>query len=264
MEIMKEAEDETDAESVDAPTNGTASDAADDAPPPAYSEYKGPQPADSTPHPTTDEKKPYVASPRPQSATETLVESPARSQSSTPRPKGVPTRHLLMPSEESAQAADGLTEAERELRRREKKKAGLSEEQRKELAAYENERKKVRQERVDNLTRKLVDRISVWTETDKGPETTHAFNEKTKYEVENLKMESFGIDILHCWYPHPVLHLVDTNAPQRLVPCTSPRAPRLSNRKSFSALEDSLVASRIREPSSKRRGAPFPPPLTRR
>jgi len=42
-----------------------------------------------------------------------------------------------------------------------------------------------------------VDRICVWTETDKGSEVTHSFNEKTKYEVENLKMESFGIDILH-------------------------------------------------------------------
>jgi len=45
--------------------------------------------------------------------------------------------------------------------------------------------------------KKLVDRISIWTETDKGPDVTKAFQEKTRLEVENLKMESFGLDILH-------------------------------------------------------------------
>jgi len=55
----------------------------------------------------------------------------------------------------------------------------------------------VRQERVDTLAKKLVDRISIWTETDKGPDVTRAFQEKTRLEVENLKMESFGLDILH-------------------------------------------------------------------
>lgn len=55
----------------------------------------------------------------------------------------------------------------------------------------------MRQERVDTLARKLVDRISVWTETDKAPAVTAAFREKTRLEVENMKMESFGLDILH-------------------------------------------------------------------
>jgi len=92
--------------------------------------------------------------------------------------------------------AEGMTEQEKELKRKEKKR-GLSKDQRDELHKYEEERRKVRLERVDTLSRKLIDRISVWTETDKSKATTHAFNEKTKYEVENLKMESFGIDILH-------------------------------------------------------------------
>ena len=90
----------------------------------------------------------------------------------------------------------GATEEERELRRKEKKK-GLSKEQRDQLAAYEKERARVRQERIDTLARKLIDRISVWTETDKGADVTKAFQEKIRLEVENLKMESFGLDILH-------------------------------------------------------------------
>jgi len=93
--------------------------------------------------------------------------------------------------------AAGLTEEEKELRKKEKKKGGLSKEQREQLAAYEAERAKVRKERVDTLAKKLVDRISIWTETDKGPDVTKAFQEKTRLEVENLKMESFGLDILH-------------------------------------------------------------------
>jgi len=73
----------------------------------------------------------------------------------------------------------------------------LSKEQRDELAAFEDERRKIREERVDTLSKKLIDRISVWTETDKGKDVTEAFKEKMRLEVENLKMESFGLEILH-------------------------------------------------------------------
>lgn len=122
--------------------------------------------------------------------------SPTASRSSTPRPKGVPTRQMLMDkSEEDIMAAEGLTEEEKELKR--KKKAGMSKKQREAYAALQAEQRETRQKRVDILTRKLVDRISVWTETEKGAEVTYSFNEKTKFEVENLKMESFGIEILH-------------------------------------------------------------------
>lgn len=123
----------------------------------------------------------------------------------TPRPSGAstPRRHLgqqaiMDKSEEEARMeAAGLSQEEKELRKKEKKKGGLSKEQQERLAAYELERKKAREERVNTLATKLVDRISVWTETDKGPDVTHAFEEKIRHEVENLKMESFGIEILH-------------------------------------------------------------------
>ena len=93
--------------------------------------------------------------------------------------------------------AQGMTDAEKELREKQKKKAGLTKEQREELAAYEMERKRIRDERVNNLSKKLVDRISVWTETDKAADVTSAFKEKIHLEIENLKMESFGLEILH-------------------------------------------------------------------
>ena len=125
--------------------------------------------------------------------------SPSASGTSTPkRSQGIPLRPAIMDkSEEDALNAAGLTEEEKELRKKDKKKGGLSKAQREELAAYEKERARVRQERVNTLSKKLVDRISIWTETDKGPDVTKAFQEKTRLEVENLKMESFGLDILH-------------------------------------------------------------------
>jgi hypothetical protein len=127
--------------------------------------------------------------------------SPTASGATTPTPRrqGIPIRQAIMDkTEEDAQMqAAGLTEEEQELRKKDKKKGGLSKAQREELAAYERERARIRKERVDTLAKKLVDRISIWTETDKGPDVTKAFQEKTRLEVENLKMESFGLDILH-------------------------------------------------------------------
>ena len=118
------------------------------------------------------------------------------SGTSTPRPQ-LGQKALMDRSEEDARLdAAGLTPEEKELRKKEKRK-GLSKEQREELAAYEAERRRIREERVNVLSKKLLDRISIWTETDKGNDVTKAFQEKTRLEVENLKMESFGLEILH-------------------------------------------------------------------
>ena len=122
--------------------------------------------------------------------------SPTASGASTPRPRFGQQTIMDRSEEDARMDAAGLTAEEKELRKKEKKK-GLSKEQREELAAYEAERKRIRDERVDTLAKKLLDRISIWTETDKGPDVTKAFQEKTRLEVENLKMESFGLEILH-------------------------------------------------------------------
>lgn len=124
---------------------------------------------------------------------------PSTSGTSTPRPRPkYPTQAALMDKseEEARMDAAGLSQEEKELKKKQKK-GGLTAEQREKLAAYERERQEKRKERIDTLAKKLVDRISIWTETDKGPEVTKAFQEKTRIETENLKMESFGIEILH-------------------------------------------------------------------
>ncbi|KAB8236506.1 X-domain of DnaJ-containing-domain-containing protein [Aspergillus alliaceus] len=119
------------------------------------------------------------------------------SGTSTPR-RYLGQQAIMDKSEEEARMeAAGLSAEEKELRKKGKKKGALSREQEERLAAYELERKKAREERVNTLATKLVDKISVWTETDKGADVTRAFEEKIRLEVENLKMESFGLEILH-------------------------------------------------------------------
>jgi len=141
----------------------------------------------SSAEPSVSDLKPYMSE---------KAYSSSGASTPTPRPR-IGQQALMDKSEEDARMdAAGLTPEEKELRRKEKKK-GLSKEQREELAAYEAERKRIRDERVDTLAKKLLDRISIWTETDKGSDVTKAFQEKTRLEVENLKMESFGLEILH-------------------------------------------------------------------
>ena len=155
-------------------------------------------------------ESPAFAAPPPPS----YAHASAAEESSTPPPlpprseekssgTSTPRRHLgqqaiMDRSEEDARMdAAGLTAEEKELRKKEKRKGGLTKEQQEKLEAYERERKKAREERVETLAKKLIDRISIWTETDKRPDVTKAFEEKMRLEVENLKMESFGIEILH-------------------------------------------------------------------
>ncbi|KAG5519782.1 hypothetical protein PMAC_000055 [Pneumocystis sp. 'macacae'] len=77
------------------------------------------------------------------------------------------------------------------------KKKGLTKEQQAELLAFEKERAITREKRVENLANKLLDRLNIWTESSKDEATTRAFQEKIKYEAENLKMESFGVELLN-------------------------------------------------------------------
>ncbi|KAJ1327833.1 DnaJ-like protein 1 [Microdochium nivale] len=143
-------------------------------------------------------KTPFAAPPG-VPASETSIDTPPlppRTPTPTPSRHAIPIRPALMDRPSDEGDLTGQTEEEKELRRKEKKKT-MSKEQRDQLAAYERERAKVRQERIDTLAKKLIDRISVWTETDKGPDVTKAFQEKIRLEVEDLKMESFGLDILH-------------------------------------------------------------------
>ncbi|RCI07948.1 hypothetical protein L249_7839 [Ophiocordyceps polyrhachis-furcata BCC 54312] len=154
--------------------------------------------AEGSPAPESPPNKPPPVPPRNPTVEQ---EKPAdrrdtSSPSSSSRTKTqIPLRQALTEKSHDDTLGDASDEAS--LRQKEKKKGGLTKEQREQLAAFEKERARVRKERVDVLSKKLLDRVSVWTETDKSSDVTKAFQEKMRLEVENLKMESFGIDILH-------------------------------------------------------------------
>ena len=204
---MKQMEEEELAESADAKIKAKDGDTtvkdgenkpadpsaatAPDAPPPSYTPSGSAAWHDTK---NSDLKPPRNESPSSASGISTPGESTPGA--STPR-RNLGQQAIMDKSEEDSRMdAAGLTQEEKDLRKKEKKK-GLSKEQREELAAYEAERKRIRDERVETLAKKLLDRISIWTETDKGNDVTKAFQEKTRLEVENLKIESFGLEILH-------------------------------------------------------------------
>jgi hypothetical protein len=189
-------------------TEGTvpATSSADTAAPSAAAKAKEAEAASERAGAHVADASPAYSVPPPASAVPVSEPSPATGAAASPAPgpsnaqtRNIPIRAAIMDkSEEDARMeAAGMTDAEKELREKQKKKAGLTKEQREELAAYELERKKIREERIENLSKKLTDRISVWTETDKATDVTAAFKQKIQLEIENLKMESFGLEILH-------------------------------------------------------------------
>ncbi|KAG6381661.1 X-domain of DnaJ-containing-domain-containing protein [Boletus reticuloceps] len=82
-----------------------------------------------------------------------------------------------------------------------KKHSRLTPEQKKKLHELEEERRKALEERVKSLTTKLVERLRPLVEAkhpgDKDDPETKTFQEKVKLEAEDLKLESFGVELLH-------------------------------------------------------------------
>ncbi|CAH6718551.1 dnaJ-like protein 1 [[Candida] jaroonii] len=66
-----------------------------------------------------------------------------------------------------------------------------------ELEKFEEECRIKKVEMRKELLQKLVDRLSLFTETDMADDVAQSFKAKMKYEAESLKMESFGLEILH-------------------------------------------------------------------
>ncbi len=78
-----------------------------------------------------------------------------------------------------------------------KNKNGLTPEQEEKIAKYEEETRLARKERIETLSSNLISKVSLYTETDKQKDVIYSFKSKIKIESESLKMESFGLEILH-------------------------------------------------------------------
>lgn len=78
-----------------------------------------------------------------------------------------------------------------------KKKQKISQEQREELLRLNEETKKAKEQRVEDLTKNLMSRLEKYESASKNSDAIKQFQSKLNEELEDLKIESFGIELLH-------------------------------------------------------------------
>ena len=150
----------------------------------------------------------FVSSPTSDQKSEAPSVTPS-CQSTTPPPtthndnpsKTGSTSSQIVPHGSTLSPASSVTAADKERERREA--AQRKAEQREKLREQEKARRKAMEERVAMLTKKMIERLRPFVEAkDPGgsddPESA-AFAEKMKLEVEDLKLESFGVEVFSCF-----------------------------------------------------------------
>jgi len=105
------------------------------------------------------------------------------------------------PSASTTVAPSPADEPDAEQSKHEKKRPRLTPEQRKKLEEMEVQRKKAMEERVETLTKELIERLRPFVDAknpgDANDPETLAFEDKMKREAEDMKLESFGVELLH-------------------------------------------------------------------
>ena len=80
-----------------------------------------------------------------------------------------------------------------------KKRQKLTPEQRKKLEEMEEKRKKDMEERIDTLTKQLIERLRPFVDAEHPGERTDpetmAFEDRMRREADDLKLESFGVEV---------------------------------------------------------------------
>lgn len=165
--------------------------------------------ATPTAQPTESTPTPAPAAPQPQHATtDTLhpdnqgANTAASGQSLVHAPSPSPgTPDSKSTSSGGAGAGSAVAEGSGAATPSKKKRSKLSPEQKLKLQEIEDERRKNMEERITLLSKKLAERLRPFVEAkhpgeDDDPETI-AFKEKMKREAEDLKLESFGVELLH-------------------------------------------------------------------
>jgi len=147
----------------------------------------------SKPAPTATTSTEPLSNGETKASTEPSAASPT---SPTNEPSGVKD-NATPPPTSPASPVSIKTAAEREREKQEQ--ARRRAEQREKLREHEIARRKALQERVKTLTEKMIERLRPFVEAKnpgaEGDTETTAFTEKMKREVEDLKLESFGIEV---------------------------------------------------------------------
>ncbi|CCH41592.1 hypothetical protein BN7_1133 [Wickerhamomyces ciferrii] len=90
-----------------------------------------------------------------------------------------------------AENAEAEAESEQQGKETEPKK------EKSKLEEHEEEVQRKKAESIEELSKKLIERLSVLTESEYDEDCKQAFKSKFEIEANMLKMESFGLDILH-------------------------------------------------------------------
>lgn len=125
-------------------------------------------------------------------ASEKTGDSETHKHSATTATSSTPSA-LYLEHEDASNPETALTAEEKEKKHKEAEEKRRKEE----LEKFEEECYAKKMETRKELAKKLVDKLSLFTETDMAEDVEESFRQKLKYEAEALKMESFGLDILH-------------------------------------------------------------------
>ncbi|KAG5643794.1 hypothetical protein DXG03_009617 [Asterophora parasitica] len=138
----------------------------------------------TAPHTPSTPHGPHVARPDPPTTSSLVVHGELDSSAASTSPS----------------QSDKEKEKERQ-REAARKRAKISQEQKEKLREQEKERRKVMEARVAMLTQKMIERLRPFVEAkhpgDKDDPETIAFEKKMKREADDLKLESFGVELLH-------------------------------------------------------------------
>lgn len=78
-----------------------------------------------------------------------------------------------------------------------KKRKGITAKQREQLVQLQEEQKKKKEERINELAKSLLTRIEKYQSVVKNAEAFQQYNRKLDEELDDMKIESFGIQLLH-------------------------------------------------------------------
>ncbi|KAK0217825.1 X-domain of DnaJ-containing-domain-containing protein [Armillaria fumosa] len=136
-----------------------------------------------------------------------VSQSTPQSAPSSPPEAQIHPSSLVPHSKDSKDASTAsLSSSTRENAREKEKEAAarkkrIAAEHREKWREQEKERRKAMEERVTSLTTKLIERLRPFVEAknpgDKDDPETQAFEARFKREAEDLKLESFGVELLH-------------------------------------------------------------------
>lgn len=100
---------------------------------------------------------------------------------------------------EVSQASEGgrYTELSNEMERKKQQKNKLKKEQREKLEQFYKESQEAKEKRISELSEKLLKRIERYQTARSNEDSLRQFTAKLREEFDDLKVESFGIQLLH-------------------------------------------------------------------